>query len=243
MSQQDAFDWYHGKLSRADAENILLEGSSHSLSSSYDVCQLMIAPHITEFSHIKLLFTSSVYTESHISNSDGIFLVRESAGNDNSSSTHSLYVLSVFFESEFFHYQIHQHGEDAFFSIAIDSNQQQQPIHGMEHLIDFYRKNKSNFLHTQLKTFVKKSSPPLSTRRDGISNLLHRATKKNQMTVVKEMLKTSYRNLDAKGEHGMTAVHLACKHRVDPEILRLLIDRGAAVSTRDSSGNTPLHVS
>lgn len=63
------------------------------------------------------------------------------------------------------------------------------------------------------------------------------------MTVVKEMLKTSYRNLDAKDEHGMTAVHLACKHQVNPEILKLLIDRGAAVSSRDSSGNTPLHVS
>lgn len=172
-----------------------------------------------------------ILVESSTTNSDGIFLVRESATSENS------YVLSVYFDSEFYHYQIQQHSEDSFFSID-----GLQPIHGIECLIDHYRKSKSN-LCTQLGNFVKKSAPPIAIRRHGTSNLLHRATKKNQLTVVKEMMKTTYRNLDAKDESGMTAVHLACKYRCDLEILKLLIERGAAVSTRDSSGNTPLHVS
>jgi tyrosine-protein kinase shark len=108
-------------------------------------------------------------------------------------------------------------------------------------LIEYYSINLIDSW-TRLKDYVKKDCPPIITRRHGISNLLHRATKHNQLTVVNEMLKMSYRNLDAKDEHGMTAVHLSCKHRVSPEILQLLIERGANVSTRDSSGNTPLHV-
>lgn len=144
----------------------------------------------------------------------------------------------LFNSRDFFHYQIQQHGEDAFFSIN-----GVEPIHGIECLIDFYRRNKSDHLCMQLSNFVKKNPPPISLRRHGNSNLLHRATKKNQLKLVTEMMKTSYRNLDAKDEQGMTAVHLACKHQVDPEILKLLIERGAAVQTRDSSGNTPLHVS
>lgn len=142
----------------------------------------------------------------------------------------------MYYQSEFYHYQIQQHGEDAFFSID-----GQSPIHGLDDLIEFYRKNSTN-LCTKLNTFVKKFPPPVETRRHGKHNLLHRATKHNHLDVVKEMLKTSYRNLDAKDELGMTAVHLACKYRVNPEIMKLLIEKGATVSSRDIAGNTPLHV-
>lgn len=31
MSRDESCDWYHGKLSRIDAENILLEGETDSL--------------------------------------------------------------------------------------------------------------------------------------------------------------------------------------------------------------------
>lgn len=171
-----------------------------------------------------------MFAESQISNADGIFLVRES------SSAANNYVLSVYYDTQFWHYQIQQHGEDSFFSID-----GQQPIHGLEDLIDYYRSNKTN-LCTKLKNFVKKLPPPVETRRHGKHNLLHRATKHNHLDVVKEMLKTTYRNLDAKDEFGMTAVHLACKNRVNPEIMKLLIERGATLTSRDSSGNTPLHV-
>lgn len=232
MNRDDtSLDWYHGKLSREDAENLLLLGESIFLVSH---CYSVVITFLyAEFDIIFVIVISLAITfvESSTTNSDGIFLVRESATSENS------YVLSVYFDSEFYHYQIQQHSEDSFFSID-----GLQPIHGIECLIDHYRKSKSN-LCTQLGNFVKKNPPPIAIRRHGTSNLLHRATKKNQLTVVKEMMKTTYRNLDAKDESGMTAVHLACKYRCDLEILKLLIERGAAVSTRDSSGNTPLHVS
>lgn len=169
--------------------------------------------------------------ESQISNADGIFLVRES------SSVANNYVLSVFYDSQFWHYQIQKHGEDAFFSID-----GQMPIHhGLEDLIEHYRHNSTN-LCTKLKNFVKKHPPPIEARKHGKQNLLHRATKADNLEIVKEVLKSSYRNLDAKDEFGMTAIHLACKHRVNPEIMKLLIERGATLTSRDSSGNTPLHV-
>ena len=216
MNRDESYDWYHAKISRIDAENILLEGEKRV---------------IIEMDLIDMKNINYAITESQISNADGIFLVRES------SSVSNNYVLSVYYDTQFWHYQIQKHGEDAFFSID-----GQLPIHhGLEGLIDHYRLSHTN-LCTKLKNFVKKHPPPIESRRHGKHNLLHRATKHNNIEVVKEMLKTTYRSLDAKDEHGMTAVHLACKNRVNPEIIKLLIDRGATLTSRDSSGNTPLHV-
>lgn len=212
MSQEEGCDWYHGKLSRINAENILLEGE---ISVNFAQYKSFIHKH---------------FSESQISNADGIFLVRESSTTPNS------YVLSVYFDSQFWHYQIHQHGEDSFFSVN-----GQLPIHGLDDLIEFYKT--STYLCTKLKNYVKKLPPPVETRRHGKKNLLHRATTANHLDVVKEMLKTPERNLDAKDEAGMTACHLACKNRVNPEIMKLLIERGANLTSRDSAGNTPLHVS
>lgn len=215
MSRDESCDWYHGTISRIDAENILLEGKRNSAVD------------------IEILTSKHEIAESQISNADGIFLVRES------SSVANNYVLSVYFDTQFWHYQIQKHGEDAFFSI---DGQHGEPIHhGLEDLIDHYRKNSTN-LCTKLKNFVKKHPPPIEARRHGKHNLLHRATTHNNLEVIKEMLKTSYRSLDAKNEFGMTAVHLACKNRVNPEIMKLLIERGATLTSRDSSGNTALHV-
>lgn len=133
--------------------------------------------------------------------------------------------------------KFNQHGEDAFFSVN-----GQNIHHGLDDLIEFYRKSNTN-LCTKLSNFVKKLPPPIETRKHGKKNLLHRAVTASNLDVVKEMLKTPERNLDAKDEHGMTACHLACKNKVNPEIMKLLIDRGANLNTRDKFGNTPLHVS
>lgn len=189
--------------------------------------------YLATFTFTILCNSFSIYqlAASKKTNVDGIFLVRES------SSAANNYVLSVFYDSQFWHYQIQQHGEDAFFSID-----GQLPIHhGLEDLIKYYQNNNTN-LCTKLETFVKSAPPPVEARSHGKHNLLHRATKHNNLEVVKEMLKTSYRNLDAKDEAGMTAVHLACKNRVNPEIMKLLIERGATLTSRDAAGNTPLHV-
>lgn len=162
---------------------------------------------------------------------DGIFLVRESLTLPNS------YVLSVIYNNEFYHYQIQQHGEDAFFSIDSQCIQ-----HGLDFLIEFYRKESSN-LCTKLEKYVRGSLPPTNLCRSGKANLLHRATKANNLNVVSEILTSSYRSFDAKDEQGMSAVHIAAIHKVNPEIMKLLIEKGAAVMSRDSDGNTPMHVS
>lgn len=70
---------------------------------------------------------------------------------------------------------------------------------------------------------------------------MHRATKAGQYTVVDELLKSPYRNIDAKNQEGQTAVHLAC-NLPDDKILQRLIDSKANVNCRDTDGNTPLHV-
>lgn len=126
-------------------------------------------------------------------NPDGIFLVRES------SSTPNSFVLSVYHDNQFWHYQIHQHGEDAFFSV----NGQLPIHHGLDDLIDYYKTSATN-LCTKLKNFVKKQPPPVDARKHGKKNLLHRATSANNLEIVKEMVKTPERNLDAKDELGMT---------------------------------------
>lgn len=137
------------------------------------------------------------------------------------------------------HYQIRRHGEDAFFSID-----NQQPIHGLDSLIEHYQKA-SNGLVTQLTAIIKRDPPPHDSRSHGRTNLLHRATKEGEFTVVSELLKCGYRNIDAKNQDGQTAVHLVCFHSTENEerILKLLIDSEANVNCRDKDGNTPLHVS
>lgn len=199
---------------------------------------------------------SRIFSYSHIESQsiaydDGIFLVRES------STLLNNYVLSVIYRNEYYHYQIQQHGDDAFFSID-----PQNIHHGLDDMIEFYRHSESN-LCTKLDRFVKKGPPPTKFCRLGKGNLLHRATKHNNLNVVKELLTTAYRNLDAKDELGMTAVHLAAINRVNPEIMKLLIgiyyivisnlsiviiiikilEKGAVLTSRDSEGNTALHVS
>jgi len=163
-------------------------------------------------------------------NSEAIFLVRESTNLVNN------YVLSVICQDDFYHYQIQQHGNDAFFSI--DSK---DIHHGLDELIEYYKSHSSN-LCTKLDKFVKKGPPPTQFCRLGKANLLHRATKHNNLEVVKQILTTTY-SLDSKDENGMTAIHLAAYNKVSPEILKMLIDKGAAVMCRDSIGNTALHVS
>lgn len=160
---------------------------------------------------------------------DGVFLVRDS------NSSGGDYVLSVLHKGDVWHYQIRRHGEDAFFSID-----DQTPIHGLDSLIEHYQ-NGPNGLVTQLSAIVKRDPPPHDSRISGQTNLLHRATKGGDLTVVSELLKCNYRNIDAKNQDGQTAVHLACQYG-NERMVKKLIER-ANVNCRDSDGNTPLHVS
>ncbi|XP_052901886.1 tyrosine-protein kinase Shark isoform X1 [Anopheles moucheti] len=187
MNREENLCWFHGKISREDAEDILRREGS-----------------------------------------DGVFLVRES------STSEGDYVLSVLFKGEVVHYAIRRHGDDAFFSIHDHT-----PIHGLDSLIEHYQKDKGNLV-TRLQVICRSDPPPHDVRSHGTTNLLHRATKESNYTVVSELLKCGYRNIDSKNQDGQTAVHLACLH-ADDKILLKLIERGANINSRDAKGNTPLH--
>ncbi|CAL1272831.1 unnamed protein product [Larinioides sclopetarius] len=161
-------------------------------------------------------------------NQEGLFLVRES------SSSPGDYVLSLIHDNSPIHYQIRRHGEDAFFSIDDGPI-----IHGLEMLISYYQEDAQG-LSTKLCQMCKAQPPPSDSRRHGRTNLLHRATKEGELTVVRELLKSGYHNLDAKNQEGQTAVHLASMAGFD-DILDLLLHSGANPNIIDGSGLTPLH--
>uniref|UniRef100_W8BSA2 Tyrosine-protein kinase n=1 Tax=Ceratitis capitata TaxID=7213 RepID=W8BSA2_CERCA len=160
---------------------------------------------------------------------DGSFLIREcnSAVGD--------FVLTLLHQNNVCHYQIRRHGGDAFFSI----DDKVKILHGLESLVEFYQMA-SNGLPTKLTTFVKKDLPPNDARRHGSTNLLHRATKENNATIVGELLKCGYRNVDAKNQDGQTALHLAAIHS-DDVILKLILATDVNVNCMDAFGNMPLH--
>nr|AAA79851.1 tyrosine kinase [Drosophila melanogaster] len=163
---------------------------------------------------------------------DGTFLVRESrtAAGD--------FVLSLFCQGEVCHYQVRRHGgEDAFFSI--DDKVQTKILHGLETLVDYYQQA-ANGLPTKLTVPLIRDLPPHNTRSHGVTNLLHRATTKNESKVVFELLKCGYRNFDAKNQDGQTALHLAALHS-DEDILKHLLNAKVQVNSSDSFGCQPLH--
>ncbi|XP_015921309.1 tyrosine-protein kinase HTK16 isoform X2 [Parasteatoda tepidariorum] len=161
-------------------------------------------------------------------NIDGLFLVRES------SSSPGDYVLSLVYNKEPVHYQIRRHGGDAFFSI--DGG---PIVHGLEMLISYYQEDAVG-LSTKLGQMCKGQPPPSDSRRHGRTNLLHRATKEGEVTVVRELVKSGYHNLDAKNQEGQTSVHLASIMGFD-DILEVLLNVGANPSILDGNGLTPLH--
>lgn len=92
-SDQD-LRWFHGKISRQEAEAVLTNGKFLNISFQY------------------VPFNIDWITEG---SAEGIFLVRESPTVDGA------FILSVLHEGEPRHYQINRHGADAFFSIGLKS--------------------------------------------------------------------------------------------------------------------------
>lgn len=160
---------------------------------------------------------------------DGTFLIREC------NSAIGDFVLTLLHQETVCHYQIRRHGGDAFFSI----DDKVKILHGLESLVEFYQMA-ANGLPTKLTKFIKKELPPNDARRHGNTNLLHRATKENNATIVGELLKCGYRNVDAKNQDGQTALHLAAIYS-DLAILKLILATDVNVNCMDAFGNMPLH--
>nr|CAD7464013.1 unnamed protein product [Timema tahoe] len=165
---------------------------------------------------------------------DGAFLVRESntAAGD--------YVLSLLHEGEYYNRDIDiqklllmRGGIKTFHDWFCKMK--------AEHSMKMYVLGESHGLATKLNKVCKKDTPPHDSRRHGRTNLLHRATKEGNYTVVSELLKCGYRSLEAKNQDGQTAVHLASRMGKD-DILKKLIESGANINCRDTAGYTPLHV-
>ncbi|XP_039294845.1 tyrosine-protein kinase Shark [Nilaparvata lugens] len=166
---------------------------------------------------------------------DGVFLIRDS------STAAGDYVLSVTHLGDVDHYQIRRHGEDAFFSIVTEPEVTHVEItHGLETLIDYLQSHPLYADRTRLTRAINGTRPPHNSILHGRTNLLHRATKEGNLTVVSELLKCGYRSLEAKNEDGQTAVHLASRLGKN-DILEKLISHGASVNCRDTEGCTPLH--
>ncbi|XP_022665318.1 tyrosine-protein kinase HTK16-like isoform X2 [Varroa jacobsoni] len=160
---------------------------------------------------------------------NGQFLVRESG------SSHGDFAISVVHNGSVVHYQVRRHGGDAFFS----AGEAGPIIHGLEELIRYYEQPGQAGLVCSLQEMCKGQAPPHDTRRHGRTNLLHRATKSCNLSVVRELLQSDY-NIDAKNQDGQTALHLACLEG-EPKIALELLDRGASPNCLDGKGHTPLH--
>lgn len=119
-------------------------------------------------------------------------------------------------------------------------------IHGLDELIKHYQRityseDDDQAVQFPIRKPVYHSPPPSDCRRHGRTNLLHRATKEGNTEIVKAMVQSKHRSLEAKNDEGQTAAHLASIYGYD-DILKVLIDAKANVNARDGSNCTPLYV-
>ncbi|CAF0843016.1 unnamed protein product [Didymodactylos carnosus] len=161
---------------------------------------------------------------------DGLFLLR-----DCTTSPHD-FSLSVIYLDKCYHYKI-QLIYDIYF--RIDSGPQ---IAGIEALIQYYQKRPDGLACLLSNEFVVNIPPPISTRRSGYTNTLHKACRQGNIELVKQILSIDHcrPDVNAKDSEGSTALHDACYFGHD-DIVRLLLKAGAHVLARDADGGTALH--
>lgn len=147
------------------------------------------------------------------------------------------FVLSKYTENDLRHVLIYQHGNDAFFSLDC-----QRIFHGLDELVKFYQENDDESQEISLTSFsfVKGQHPPMDFCKLGQQRLLHRAVIMNHLRIVKEAVTSQTLSLDAKDKEGKTALHYTCFiDYIDLNIPKLLIENGASLMIRDSSGKIP----
>ena len=156
---------------------------------------------------------------------EGLFLVRHS------SSSKGDFVISVFAQDQFIHYQIRRRQNDTLFSLS----DQPKVIHGLDELIYYYQNQPRSGLQHPLKKYVPGESCPISDRLHGSTNLLHRATQAGDARIVEELLKCGDRDIAAKDHDGLCALHLAAFFG-HCDIIEILVQYGANVDVTNSSG-------
>uniref|UniRef100_A0A6A7G0H4 Tyrosine-protein kinase n=2 Tax=Hirondellea gigas TaxID=1518452 RepID=A0A6A7G0H4_9CRUS len=180
------------------------------------------------------------------SGSEGSWLVRESV-----SSPGNL-VLTVVMDEQPQHILVHRHtSDDAVFSLTISDK---APVfHGLDTLILYYCAHSlrpSDGLSVpydgedaepySLRQVCYGEQLPAHTRLHGTRNLLHRAVQQENLVVVRELLQSGYRKVDARNPEGLSALHLSCLTG-NAECVKELLSAGAKVKVRDSEGLSPLH--
>ena len=117
-------------------------------------------------------------------------------------------------------------------------------IAGIESVITYYQQRADGLACILSSDFVQGQPPPISVRRLGSTNTLHRACKQGNFEIAKKILspETLLNRPDVNGKDafGSTALHEASFFGHD-DIVRLLIKAGAHVLARDTDGATALH--
>jgi uncharacterized protein len=86
------------------------------------------------------------------------------------------------------------------------------------------------------KTIKKRKRPGVD--EDGRTEL-HRAALNNDVARVRQLVAGKKIDINALDDEGFSALHLAAQEYCK-DIVRILLDHGAAVDVRDNNGNTPL---
>ncbi|KAF2361846.1 Ankyrin repeat-containing domain [Trinorchestia longiramus] len=177
---------------------------------------------------------------------EGLWLVRESTSNPDN------YVISIIMDGCAQHILVHQlYKDDAVYSLAIAED---TPVfHGLDMLIKHYKSHplkpslsespltgSPKTVPYTLKKCCKGSPLPDSCKLHGTDNALHLAVQKDDVLAVQNLLKSGYRQVDARNKKGQTAIHIACLNG-NELIIEELLKANAKLKVIDSNGLSPMH--
>lgn len=163
---------------------------------------------------------------------EGSFLVRESTSRSGD------YVISLIHNGAPAHFQVQCLGD---FYFRIENGPLFQ---GLDQLITYYQSS-ADGLPTQLKNFCVGELPPSTARRVGRTTPLHRSAMENDKDILAKILQqeeTWRGHIDARNAMGQTGLHEAAA-RGYLGIINMLLDHGANINCKNSSGVSPLYVS
>lgn len=207
---------------------------SHSLDSylSSDVLQGKEEERHMLWFHGRITRDVALHVLQENGATEGLFLVRESTTRTGD------YVISLIHNGSPAHFQIQCLGD---FYFRIENGPLFQ---GLDQLINYYQ-DSADGLPTQLTSFCVGELPPSTARRAGRTTPLHRAAMEGDKDILAKILQKdeSLRgHIDARNAMGQTALHEASA-RGFLSVINLLLDHGANINCKNSSGVSPLYVS